>query len=80
MCLGSLAFGVPICSLEVNSFRDAAMVLVELSHWQPERPTSDALQPQSRAKHTPGRAAYSMMQLYHMLSMSLVYGDCCQNA
>ena len=59
-------------SLKVTAFRDAAMGMIELSHWQPSRRTVNALEPQSKAKNpSGGRTAFSLLQLYHMLSLHL---------
>lgn len=55
--------------VKVASFRDAVMLIIKLQHFNPSRPNSDALRPQARSKGVAGRSAYSMQQLYHMLSM-----------
>ena len=58
----------------MTDFRDAALLVLEISKLEPERerPSVNALQPAAKRVGRAGRKAYSLLQLYHMLSMIFI--------
>lgn len=55
-------------SNQVEAFKAAALIIVNIKGYQPQRPNSDMLRP---SVQTGGRPAYSLLQLYHAMSLHL---------
>lgn len=53
---------------QVEAFKAAGLILIRLKGWKPESRTVNALQP---SQPTGGRPAYSLLQLYSSLSLTL---------
>ena len=53
---------------QVIAFRDAALIVIEIQSFRPQRQTQAVLKPSTR---TGGRPCYNLLQLYHSMCLKL---------